>query len=175
MASKPEQEFQEWFNKKIDAMGAASGIMPPPGYADLTCAGLAGSSVANAQMLQAQSMAQAQYTNALGQSASGGLGMGAQAAAAQWPHGNQYHTMPALTVVASEQPLVAKARSRINRLIEQLPMKAAARILTVQLYDGSEGLKFVVTYRDGHTLAFFNVDEFPSDADVSRVLLDLRE
>jgi hypothetical protein len=69
-------------------------------------------------------------------------------------------------------PLTEIARRKINQLIDQLPMKVISRIHLIELYDmGNGSFKFVVTYTDFRTQDFCNVDEFPSPADVSLVLL----
>jgi hypothetical protein len=69
-------------------------------------------------------------------------------------------------------PLAEVAKRKIRKLIDQLPMKVISRIHLIELHDmGTGSLKFVVTYTDFRTQDFCNVDEFPSPADVSLVLL----
>lgn len=97
--------------------------------------------------------------------------LNSMAAAQQWGVPSSA-LKPPVTVVASMSPLAEVAKRKIRRLIDQLPMKVISRIHLIELHDmGTGSFKFVVTYTDFRTQDFCNVDEFPSPADVSLVLL----
>lgn len=90
--------------------------------------------------------------------------------AAQW--GQLQQAQVPTTVVVTMSPLAEVAQRKIRKLIDQLPMKVISRIHLIELHDlGLNTYKFVVTYTDFRTQDFCNVDEFPSPADVSLVLL----
>jgi hypothetical protein len=143
-------------------MGAANGVPLPPQY----------DSALRQQMMQAQSyqMAQAISNAAIQQN------IGQQNSinsAMQWPpvSGGTIPRTP-VTVVASMSPLAEIGRMKIRKLVDQLPLKVICRIHLIELHDmGNGSFKFVVTYTDFRTQDFCNVDEFPSPADVSLVLL----
>jgi hypothetical protein len=164
-------------------MGAAAGVALPPQYLNPPLP----SSTAHQQMMQAQALAKAQHwsqQNALANQQNLGLGSlanqqayqnaltYAQAQAQQWPPVSSGTITPPVTVVASMSPLAEIGRMKIRKLVDQLPLKVICRIHLIELHDmGNHTFKFVVTYTDFRTQDFCNVDEFPSPADVSLVLL----
>jgi hypothetical protein len=147
---------------EIDTLGAAGGIMPTPTYTN---------TADYHRMLQAQSNQMIQGVLANQQNI--GQLNSMNAAAQQWPPAYS-GTIPRtpVTVVASMSPLAEIGRMKIRKLVDQLPMKVISRIHLIELHDlGLNTYKFVVTYTDFRTQDFCNVDEFPSPADVSLVLL----
>jgi hypothetical protein len=136
-------------------MGAAAGVALPPQYDS-----------ALRQQMMAQQASNAAIQQKIGQ-------MNSMNSAAQWPPASSGTiSRPPVTVVASMSPLAEVAKRKIRRLIDQLPLKVISRIHLIELHDmGTGSFKFVVTYTDFRTQDFCNVDDFPSPADVSLVLL----
>ena len=128
------------------AMGMAGTPTTPPNYSP--------------NALQNALANQAQNTHTLSDPARfiGGLGAMSQ----------QYHPAPAISVV----PLLEVARSKIEALISQLPMKVLAGISRIEFFDHVKPMMFVVTYTNQRTLEFTDLDAFPSDAVVARIILD---
>jgi hypothetical protein len=155
MASKLDQEFQNWLGG--GPMGAAAGVALPPQY----------NSALHQQMIAQQA------SNAASQQNIGPLNSMNSAAQYTWPpvSGGTISRTP-VTVVASMSPLDEIGRMKIRKLVDQLPLKVICRIHLIELHDmGNDSFKFVVIYTDFRTQDFCNVDEFPSPADVSLVLL----
>jgi hypothetical protein len=145
-------------------MGAAGGNMPTPTYTN---------TADYHKMLQAQSNRIIQGALANQQNIGQLNSMNSAVQTLQWPpvSGGTLQQAP-VTVVASMSPLAEIGRMKIRKLVDQLPLKVICRIHLIELHDmGNGSFKFVVTYTDFRTQDFCNVDEFPSPADVSLVLL----
>jgi hypothetical protein len=93
-----------------------------------------------------------------------GLSGGLQIAATQL----NYQFTPAVTV----SPLTVVATRKIDRLIEQLPLRVLAKIARITFVHGNP-MMFTVAYLDGHRAEFTDIENFPSDADVAKVLVEL--
>lgn len=70
------------------------------------------------------------------------------------------------------QPRVTKARGKIERMVEVLPIRICAKILSIEFYDHIVPMRFVITFTNQRTLEFDDVEEFPSDAHVARIALE---
>lgn len=133
-------------------MGATGGIAPTPMY---------GSVLANAMQ------------NGLGQlAAQQHLQQNWQAQAAQqWiaaQHSAVKANLPPAVVVI---PLSEVSRTRIAKLLDQLPLRVVAGILRIEFYN-TEPMRFVVTYANLRELEIYDIDAFPSDEHVARIVLD---
>jgi hypothetical protein len=88
--------------------------------------------------------------------------------AAAWQSAGHGH-LPAVSVSV---PLTVAARHRIDRAIDKLPMRALARIKQISFIDAAP-MCFVVHYTNDLITEFEDVEGFPSDEHLARILLDL--
>jgi hypothetical protein len=77
-----------------------------------------------------------------------------------------------LSAVNVSMPLLVVARRRIDQAIDQLPLRALARIKQISFFDISP-MCFVVYYTNDLITEFEDVEGFPSDEQLARILLDL--
>lgn len=77
-----------------------------------------------------------------------------------------------LPAVSVSVPLTVAARQRIDRAIAKLPMRALERIKQISFFDISP-MCFVVYYTNDLITEFEDVEGFPSDEHLARILLDL--
>jgi DNA-binding GntR family transcriptional regulator len=69
-------------------------------------------------------------------------------------------------------PLSVVATRKIDQLIAQLPLRVLAKIARINFINGNP-MMFSVAYLDGHRVEFLDIEKFPSDADVAKVLIEL--
>jgi hypothetical protein len=132
-----------------DPMGVSGGIAPAPVY---------GAALANA--LQNIATHQSLQNNWPSQ------------AAQQWMASQQQNVMPQKpTHTVTVVPIAQVTRAKIDKLLEQLPMRVIVGISSVNFYS-EEPMRFTVVYTNMRVLEFNDIDDFPSAAHVSRVLLD---
>ncbi len=154
-----------------DPMGVTGGIAPAPTYM-----GNLGSALNNA--VNAITGLPPQYTqqskDLLAQANNISQGAWPSVAAQRWmaaqanqSGAGQSVQSPALTII----PAAEKARAKLNKLLDQIPMRLAANIRDIDFYDRGPA-RFVITYTNTHTLEFENVDEFPTDTDIARIALE---
>ena len=79
---------------------------------------------------------------------------------------------PSPLAVNVSVPLTVAARHRIDRVIDVLPFRALVRIQHIS-FVGEDPMRFVVYYEGGRLTEFADVDIFPSDEQIARILLDL--
>lgn len=84
--------------------------------------------------------------------------------------GAQYNLTPSPVVAVA--PMTVVATRKIDQLIEQLPLRALAKIARISFHTG-DPMMFVVAYMDGHRCEFVDIEKFPSDSDVAKVLIEL--
>jgi hypothetical protein len=74
---------------------------------------------------------------------------------------------------ASFRPLEIKMQRKVARLVAQIPMRLAARIVSIDCYEtGTNNLSIVVLFDNRQQIIFANIDEFPTDEDIARIALE---
>ena len=104
-----------------------------------------------------------------------GLSMGTSAAAAQWLNQSQSNmAAQQASSAASVHPLATKAHQQMARASEALPMRVAARISRIEFHSEprSRPMVFIVIFDNGRTLEFDDVDKFPADEHIARIVLE---
>lgn len=74
---------------------------------------------------------------------------------------------------ASIKPADFKIKAAIERVCAELPFRFTFKISEIRF--GPEGVTdpgFEVVYMGGKAITFHNIDEFPTDADIGRILLE---
>lgn len=77
---------------------------------------------------------------------------------------------PRTLYFAEQRPLETKINAAIAEVCRQLPVRLASRISVIRF--GPQGVvdpMFEVEFKGGKVIAFDNVDEFPTDADIARI------
>lgn len=73
-------------------------------------------------------------------------------------------------VARIQSPLHRKTSNALDKLVEALPHRVLANIECMEFFAGR--MAYVITYKGGHEEEFGdNIDAFPSEADVARVIL----
>lgn len=148
----------------VQEMGLGGLLASPPRYVSAS-SGLGQSSQLNA----AQHAAAAQAAQ---------NSLGAQMYPGYVGPPNQQAARPPDRVVMSVAPQATKAATKISQALEQLPMRLAGQILSINFVEKLDanfkvtGRVFMVTYTNNRTLEFGDVDSFPSEADIARIALE---
>ena len=69
------------------------------------------------------------------------------------------------------KPVTLKAEKALVRMTEALPFSVVARITRVGFQHIDRHLFFTVVFESGQSITFDNVDTFPTEADIGRIVL----
>ena len=73
----------------------------------------------------------------------------------------------------SVRPVHVLAHKAMAEFCVQLPMRLARRIVSVQFcFEGVTEPYYEVTFMGGKNIKFYNIDDFPADADIGRVCVE---
>jgi hypothetical protein len=89
------------------------------------------------------------------------------------PPGEISRTRSRTASIAIVRPLLVKVNKAIDNFCNELPMKLAAKIVAVEFGpDGVMDPSYRVSFIGGKVINFYNVDDFPTDADIARIAVE---